>query len=131
MRSSARLRASNSSYERSSNSPGLPRSERSTNAFDRLDLDRWADEYKQRNGRVPEKGKTLWDVPKPPAFKPRPTDARSSTNAVSECASSGDLARLSRTKPKRGSRAKWRDGAKLSYSECVRKKLSERLRSGT
>jgi len=28
-------------------------------AFDRLDLDRFAEEYKQRNGRVPEKGLSL------------------------------------------------------------------------
>lgn len=30
-------------------------------AFDRLDLDAWADEYKERNGR-PGKGGALWDA---------------------------------------------------------------------
>jgi len=38
-------------------------------AFDRLDLDRWAEEYKRRNGRVPEKGLSLWRVPEPPVSK--------------------------------------------------------------
>ena len=33
-------------------------------AFDRLDLDRWVDDYMRRNGRPasPVKGESLWDV---------------------------------------------------------------------
>jgi hypothetical protein len=29
-------------------------------ASDRLDLDGWVEDYKQRNGRVPEKGVSRW-----------------------------------------------------------------------
>jgi hypothetical protein len=37
-------------------------------AFDRLELDRWADEYISRNGRPGRsKGKTIWDVNAPQA----------------------------------------------------------------
>jgi hypothetical protein len=31
-------------------------------AFDRLDLDAWADEYKSRNGRPSKKGERKWDA---------------------------------------------------------------------
>jgi len=39
-------------------------------AFDRLDLDAWAEDYKQRNGRpgTPRKGEHLWGVHEARAF---------------------------------------------------------------
>ena len=39
-------------------------------AFDRLDLDRWVDDYMRRNGRPasPSKGESLWDVSKAQGF---------------------------------------------------------------
>lgn len=36
-------------------------------AFDRLDLDAWADQYIQRNGRAPTKGGKSWDANESPA----------------------------------------------------------------
>lgn len=52
-------------------------------AFDRLDLDRWAEEHKRRNGRVPEKGVSVWDVPEPPASRSMPAEPSSSTSVSS------------------------------------------------
>jgi len=100
-------------------------------AFDRLDLDRFAEEYKQRNGRVPEKGLSLWRVPEPPASKSKPTAARSSTSGCSECESSAGLASSIKTRPKPGLLRKRKSSGKRSYSERVRNELSEKLRSGT
>ena len=39
-------------------------------AFDRLDLDRWVDDYMRRNGRPasPSEGESLWDVSKAQGF---------------------------------------------------------------
>jgi hypothetical protein len=100
-------------------------------AFDRLDLDRFAEEYKQRNGRVPEKGVSLWRVPEPPASKQMPTGARSSTSGCSGCGSSDASARSIRTRLKPGLRGKLRSCGKPTYSDNVLKELSAKLQSGT
>ena len=100
-------------------------------AFDRLDPDRFAEEYKRRNGRVPEKGLSLWRVPEPPASKRRPTAVRSSTSGSSECGSSDASARSIRTKPKPGLPSKLTSSGKQSYSGSVLKELSAKLRSDT
>jgi hypothetical protein len=42
-------------------------------AFDRLELDAWADQYMTRNGRPARKGANAWDVPERPASPVTPT----------------------------------------------------------
>lgn len=73
-------------------------------AYDRLDLDAFADEYKRRNGRPSRnaKGNSACRQGQK-ALAPAATAKRVSTSNIKEGASSSDSAQLARTKQKRDS----------------------------
>src|SRR3954453_16380592 len=69
-------------------------------AFDRLDLDAWADEHKARAGRPAEKGVQAWDAQERPASLPMPVETESSTRFTKECGSTPDSGALPLPQPK-------------------------------
>jgi hypothetical protein len=72
-------------------------------AFDRLDLDAWADDYKNRNGRPSRKQGDASCEQGQRVFKSKRMEVRSSTSSTMGSASSPDLATSVKLKQKRGS----------------------------
>jgi hypothetical protein len=72
-------------------------------AFDRLDLDAWADDYKTRNGRPSRKQGAQECEQGQKASKPQRMAVRLSTSNTGASASSPVSAQLARTKRKAGS----------------------------
>ena len=70
-------------------------------AFDRLELDRWADEYIARNGRPGRtEGDSIWDVKGPPDCTEEGPSG-TSTRSCEECDFARALERVTSRKPKR------------------------------
>ena len=85
--------------------PGLteiPLGKRSL-AFDRLDLDAWADEYKRRNGRSSRKNGKLSCEQEQKVFKSMTTASVQSTKSIKSAASSRASASSAKKPPKSGS----------------------------
>ena len=71
-------------------------------AFDRLELDRWVDEYKTRNGRpaAPTERKKSWET-KERQVSPNAVAPGISTNSSEECAFAKALERAISSKPRK------------------------------
>jgi hypothetical protein len=95
-------------------------------AFDRLDLDAWADDYKNRNGRSSRISGKLTCEQEQKAFK-SPTQARGlSTKSTKSSVFSSASASSVKTTPRPGSERSKKKS--MSNLERVRKELSGKLR---
>lgn len=81
-------------------------------AFDRLDLDAWADEYKRRNGRPKMNGDSRWDVQERGESSSKKTEQGPSTKSTVESESLPDLVSSRKVKPSGGSKPQLHSGNK-------------------
>src|SRR5262249_48383957 len=100
-------------------------------AFDRLDLDAWADEYMRRNGRAGKGASQKWrDEARPQESQPIVQETRRSTRSASRSAYLPGLAPSRSNKPRNTWPRASKPSAVSSYTESVLRRLSERQRSG-
>ena len=100
-------------------------------AFDRLDLDAWADEHKARTGRPAEKGVPAWDVQERPASLLTPEETGSSTRFTKGRGSTPDSEKLPLLPPKMISGGELRRSKKKRSVEALLAELSVKHASGT
>ena len=88
-------------------------------AFDRLDLDDWADQYKQRNGRpgTPRKGEIVWGVHEAQGFAGAAASGISRNKSEELAAFAKALERSSLTKRSATSPSAWKTSARRRCTE--------------
>src|SRR5271170_4378148 len=100
-------------------------------AFDRLDLDAWADQHKVRARRPAEKGVQLWDDQERPASLPTPEETESSTRFIKGCESTPDSEGSPSLLPKTASARRLRRSKKKRSASALLAELSAKHASGT